>query len=392
MEPVAIATSDWHINNFNKIDRRFDVEFDFEYSLFQIAQYLNQYKVPLFLLGDIFDKEVINGVAIEKILYLDSHLKYDTPCYFILGQHDPKNPNVLDKIKTQRLFFNYMNRKELDIYDVRFAFLDYVKKYSQELLSFMQEDTKILLTHQVFEDFIKYATSGWSLFHLPENLRLVISGDYHKACQKYLNRGAGLDKRNINYLACRLVSCGSIVFTDFNHQEHIRQVVGLFKSSRLNYYCPDFHSVSVCYLPLKTRIIKKIKIFDHKNAHDSIDKLRKLITKLHKYRDELPEKLKHSIYNIHIDYNLYKKYQKELSQIFDDYDLVTYSFFSSVNIPVYGEKREETISIKNFGAAVDKYCEIQGFDQKVSEDSMKLWTSYNIDNELDKIIKSIKQH
>lgn len=373
-EEIALITSDWHLNNEGKILPKYNLIKDFEFSLEQIAQKLNQHKdIDMFLLGDIFDKPLINANVINLIKEFDSYLKRRVTCYFILGQHDPKPP-ILDSVKTQNIDFVYSNQKIIEYKNIKILMLDYLHKTeSNEVLLhnlLCNNEIDIFMTHQVWKEFLPLSENCWSAESLfKENkFKTIITGDYHKP--DYKNFIVSGERRNI-------LSCGSIVFTDFGLCLPYRSYLMLYK---------DEDDVKFEHKQIKTRMIFKFKIF---NDEDFI-KINDVLDRVDSYTKELPEYMKKGVFIFELSPSIFEKKGKEINERLRNHHISI--FIKNRLSKDFSFSELSKKSRLSFESAISEYCKINDLVD-VEGDCIALWRKAiknREDEELERIFKESK--
>lgn len=365
MMDVALVTSDWHLNNTGKITTKFDVSYDFEYSLFQIAEFINLKNInTMFLLGDIFDKAFVNANSLNLIKKFDEFLTNKVICFFILGQHDPK-PQIMENIKTKNIEFVYSNEKIVNFGNLKILMMDYMHKSEEnekklyEILNYSNCD--VLMTHQVWREFImsEVAWEASKVFARNKYINTIITGDYHKTSFLSIEIDGKLKK---------LVSCGSIVFTDFGLFQVNRSFVSI--SQKKDFY--EFnHEI------IKTRLIKKFKI---SNDNDFID-FKSFMSSIDAHIFSLPEPLKKGIFVIEISNEMLDKNGAEINELLKNhyYSIVIRNFSDSKSVEedideggIRPFKKNDEVT---FEKSIRLYCKLNNIDKGIENDSIEVWYS-----------------
>jgi DNA repair exonuclease SbcCD nuclease subunit len=203
---IAIASSDWHINNwpaFNIDNRRLFLSLD-QFRL--ISRLCKKYKVPHLFCGDLFHKpkELDNEVITLASKFFKQYFE-DKAIHFIgiSGNHDQsrknytdaKSPSYLDKFGlifnnfSQADFCNVALNENTDIWGIPYlhhniGFIETVKNFKQQF----KKPKNILLIHtDLYGAKDTDNRIVGSVDNIPENMKkafrgfdLVLSGHIHK--------------------------------------------------------------------------------------------------------------------------------------------------------------------------------------------------------------------
>ena len=172
-EIIAAIISDLHIKPDLKIWYTQQAKNDFILSCKQLQRIIQEKEIPNLLIGgDIFDSPKITS---DCLYNLYNHLLYpikESSCkiFYVLGQHDaiPSWLLVFPEIK-------HVDQKHFRI-GSHFA---YGLDFKPEPVGFLATvKAPILLTHQVFTDFIIHGLC--STADIPQDTILTLTGDFHK--------------------------------------------------------------------------------------------------------------------------------------------------------------------------------------------------------------------
>jgi len=171
--PKILVTADWHIRPGGVIWRqRSRPAGDIQFAIQQIADYIQQESPDsVWILGDIFHT-AYNASSCVDIISLIS----DWPnVYFVQGQHDYSSPPWLEVLKLGRHLDGVR-----DIAGLRVAGLDWQGR-SSDFYDFISQlaSCDVLITHQVFKDFVPGGQISFSSIENPP-FRFLFSGDYHE--------------------------------------------------------------------------------------------------------------------------------------------------------------------------------------------------------------------
>ena len=232
---TILFTADLHLKN-RDITWQLHPELrgDTAFAIDQIIEYSEEINPDLFVLaGDAFEGKEQRGWPIDQARRLiDSVCCKSDGLLFVTGQHEqmsPGEPQILNAISDRahhahHLSFRWCNR---DVYC-----MDYARPTDIEReIALIPEDTEILITHQVWEEFMGSRGEVAATSIATRGNLLVITGDYHVCADHSVRCGT-------RYI--RLLSPGAVCMQRTN--EPPQKYIG-----KLN---PD---LSVEWLPLKTR-------------------------------------------------------------------------------------------------------------------------------------------
>jgi hypothetical protein len=232
---TILFTADLHLKNYDRTWQLHpELRGDTAFAIDQIIAYSEEIEPAWFVLaGDAFEGKEQRGWPIDQARRLiDSVCAKSDSLLFVTGQHEQMSlgePQILTAISDRanhihHQTFRWCNR---DVYC-----MDYARPTDIEHeISLIPYDTDILITHQVWEEFMGSRGEVAATSIVTRGDLLIITGDYHVCTEKTVRCG----ERNI-----RLLSPGSVCMQRTN--EPVQKFIG-----KLN---PD---LSVEWLPLKTR-------------------------------------------------------------------------------------------------------------------------------------------
>jgi len=217
---IFAAISDLHIKPDLKIWHTQQAKNDFILSCKQLEKIIAENNISTLLIaGDIFDSPKISSDCLYNIY---KHLfrpvrNLGCDIYYISGQHDNVSPPWLSVFPD----INYVNEKRFKIGSWTAYGLDY-KSEPREIITNLHDP--ILLTHQVWSDFIPQGLCSSS--DIPEDVKLVLSGDFHqfKIIELYNNRklvSIGPFCHSSSH-ASRLIDSGMVLVDDNLNVEYIK--------------------------------------------------------------------------------------------------------------------------------------------------------------------------
>ncbi len=152
---------------------------DAYYALAQIVAKTLMYRVPLFLLGDIFDTQRPDSESVRQFCAQMNRLQNDPhDVYFVDGNHDfadPSWPTVHD-------WPQYLPAEPVTIHGHKIIGLDYTPRGElADKLAAVPADTSILMTHQAWDELMRIGKTDGS-FSQVHHARYLLTGDFHVCC------------------------------------------------------------------------------------------------------------------------------------------------------------------------------------------------------------------
>lgn len=163
---------------------------DSYYSFDQIVDYCITHKLPVILGGDVLDRKQNLARPIARLCAGLSRLESaGIPAYFIQGNHefDRHIPWLLVHPWSQ-----HVHQKTIDFDGLKVYSLDWLPRGDiQEALAKIPAGTDILITHQVWQDFMQNVGRTECDLTDVHNTQIVLSGDFHVTKTVTSNNAAG---------------------------------------------------------------------------------------------------------------------------------------------------------------------------------------------------------
>lgn len=179
MTPLFVFCADLHLED-GAWSSRPGIYGDAYYSFEQIVDYCIEHKLPLVLGGDVLEKKSNSARPIAKLFEGLSRMRSATvqvPVYYIQGNHEyDRNAPWL----SAHDWPIYMHEASFDINGVKVCGFDWLPRGDiQEAFKRVPQDTDILITHQVWKDFM--GNLGRTDCELTDVYRVttVLNGDFH---------------------------------------------------------------------------------------------------------------------------------------------------------------------------------------------------------------------
>lgn len=182
MKPLAAITGDLHLRKGDRTwIRRPEIAGDTVHQMECVVQYCHDHKIPeLWLLGDILEGMLATpDVLLILRRIFDACEGYGIRVRYIQGNHDKNNPTYVEATHHWPIYVHDVLFKagQFNVYG-----LDYVRPTEVEhALRSVPRDAQILITHQVWKDVLGDAYGHAWIDWIPQTVRLIVSGDIHKA-------------------------------------------------------------------------------------------------------------------------------------------------------------------------------------------------------------------
>jgi len=271
--PVAICTSDWHLDDHTWTSRP-ELHGDSVESLRQIVNYAEKYSVPILAAGDLIDVRRPSPTTIQNLI--DTLDEFEHGVYYIQGQHELQYPtpwlqSVLEgrKLAGERgdypmdmpiHWVDHKRSKSPCAYPLCDGYcgsmprpavggLDWTPRAQLPARLTQLPELSILLMHQVCRDFMgELCTSEFDLANLP-SVDVVVMGDFHEHRQLTVVNSSGDE--------VLVLSPGSINMRTISEQPD--KYVWLLR------YDPRTEQWSAESLPLRTRPLCEVSplLYEH---------------------------------------------------------------------------------------------------------------------------------
>jgi len=179
----VLVTADWHLRKSGCIWPKYptitgDIEWGMRQVMNQITHCDNHVSHVL-LLGDVFNERVQRSQAVINMRDWVAELAtHGVELLYVQGQHERATPTWLSAIHP---WPQHIHEQVVEITpNFRVYGLDYQFPHKvREALARIPREANVLATHQVWKDFLS-ADSGDAWFEwVPDNIELIITGDYH---------------------------------------------------------------------------------------------------------------------------------------------------------------------------------------------------------------------
>lgn len=180
-----LVTSDLHLND--KIWKHRPIEGDSYHSWKQIVELAVEHEcVGVILAGDILDKQTNVSRPVKELVEGVQRLdEYAIEVYYNQGQHEYQTIPWMSLSEGTI----WLQEQPVNVNEVQIAGCDFQQPdgLSNFLLSHSAQQADVLVCHQVWLEFMgEECKPQGSFADVPENVRWLITGDYHEhICQKY---------------------------------------------------------------------------------------------------------------------------------------------------------------------------------------------------------------
>lgn len=204
MKPLFVFTADLHLED-GAWTTRPGIYGDAYYSFAQIVDYCIKNRLPLILGGDVLEKKSNAARPIAKLCEgLSEMQQAEVPVYYIQGNHEyDRNAPWL----SVHSWPQHIHRQIVEIHGYTVYGLDWLPKGEiQAAFKEVPSGTHILITHQVWEDFMKGVGRTECAITDVHNVRTILAGDFHVTTQ--------IEGVNADGLRTEMLSPGSICMQD----------------------------------------------------------------------------------------------------------------------------------------------------------------------------------
>lgn len=181
---MLLVISDVHIRENARIwvsDGR--IYGDVLFAIRQIVEYIKKFGInSLILAGDTFDCQKLTSSQVEIFKELiSSNIRR---VYYIQGQHDQSEPPWFELFRDCHCEFFHLHEKVYDIEGIQVTGLDWLPSHYKSALQRLPK-ADIAVLHYPWKELIY--NSEVSLFDIPKQYKLVLSGDIHMPQRYFLD-------------------------------------------------------------------------------------------------------------------------------------------------------------------------------------------------------------
>jgi hypothetical protein len=177
VEPLFVFAADLHLED-GAWSTRPGIYGDSYYSFEQIVDYCIEHDLPMIMGGDVLEKKSNSARPIAKLCEGLSRMQHrGVPVYYIQGNHEYDRNAPWLSVHPWPI---YMHEKSFDIRGVKVCGFDWLPRGDiQEAFTRLPTNTDILITHQVWKDFM--GNIGRSECELTDvhHVQTVLAGDFH---------------------------------------------------------------------------------------------------------------------------------------------------------------------------------------------------------------------
>lgn len=209
MQPLFVFCADLHLED-GAWPSKSAIYGDSYYSFQQIVEYCIDHKLPLILGGDILERKQNQARPISKLCRGLSRLQHaQVPVYYIQGNHEYDRHAPWLSVHPWPI---HLHDTGVMFHDVSVWGLDWMPRgdIQAAFKDLVPEDTDILITHQVWKDFMgdigRTECELTDVHHVP----VVLSGDFHVT---QVAEGVNAQGRPI-----KMLSPGSTAMQDMGEQ------------------------------------------------------------------------------------------------------------------------------------------------------------------------------
>lgn len=206
MTPLFVFTADLHLED-GAWSTRPGIYGDAYYSFAQIIDYCVANKLPLILGGDVLEKKSNSARPISKLCKgMDRMRSAGLHVFYIQGNHEYDRAAPWLSVHD---WPEHIHGQPVNINGAKVWGLDWLPKGEiQQALQAVPEDVHLLITHQVWDDFMKgLGRTECSLADV-HNVKTVLAGDFHPTI---IAEGVGAQGQTV-----QMLSPGSICMQDLS--------------------------------------------------------------------------------------------------------------------------------------------------------------------------------
>ena len=177
MKPLFVFCADLHLDD-GAWTTRPGIYGDAYYSFSQIVDYCIDHSLPLILGGDVLERKQNSARPIAFLCAGLSKLQSaGIPAYYIQGNHEYDRNAPWLSIHPWPI---HLHDKEVDFSGVRVRGIDWLPRGAiQEAFLNVPEDTDIIVTHQVWKDFMGNVGRPECSLSDVHHVQTVLAGDFH---------------------------------------------------------------------------------------------------------------------------------------------------------------------------------------------------------------------
>lgn len=289
MKPLFVFTADLHLED-GAWSTRPGIYGDAYCSFAQIVDYCIEHRLPLILGGDVLEKKNNSARPIAKLCEgLTRMQEALTPVYYIQGNHEYDRNAPWLSVHPWPIHLHQRVLPFGDVNGPRVYGLDWLPRGEiQTALAQVPADTEILVTHQVWKDFMGELGRTECVLSDVHHVTIVLNGDFHPTKEV---SGTGAQGQRI-----RMLSPGSICMQDLSESpEKSFFVIGRDAAEKISFQ----------RVPLETRRFASYIV----KTQDALDELcaGKLAFDIEVAAtdaESLPEEIKKPIFRIKFDKQL----------------------------------------------------------------------------------------
>jgi DNA repair exonuclease SbcCD nuclease subunit len=152
---------------------------DGRFGLLQLLDIMAQHNCDNLLgLGDLFNVKSQRADALHLLKEFTDELDHrEHKLYYVQGQHEFSDPTIMSAISDTAV---HMHDKTVTIGDFRCHGLDYQNPVQVEEALRGLPEADVLLTHQVWRDYMGEDRGRAWAHWVPESYQLILTGDYHE--------------------------------------------------------------------------------------------------------------------------------------------------------------------------------------------------------------------
>lgn len=281
--PIAIDCSDWHMQKCTW-HRRPDLTGDAYFAFDQIIELANMYEVDIIAAGDLLDSHILTESETLWRIKLGCE-ELNGWIQFVQGQHEyqPRYPWL-----SLMPHCEHIHKTLFSIGDSSIGFygLDWMMTEEiPEAFAAIPPDTDVLITHQVWTDFMGEHIGGACSFSQVPHVKCIMTGDFHSHLCTHSKGANGQD--------IQVISSGPPYMKTINEEDQ-------------KYCYLMYDDLSVVSIPIKGRKVYRFVL----NKDTDVAAFLRKIDEIDPKPKDLPEELVKPIVNVKYDRSLPDVYKE----------------------------------------------------------------------------------
>jgi len=362
--PLALVTADWHVRKADRVwYRRDELYGDTAWGVEQLVRLADKFDVPYVLLaGDLFEQKMQPSDALLVMRKaLDRFEAQEREVLYIQGQHEKSAPPLLTAFHA---WPDYIDNEKVELGDsgLTIVGLDYRNPTEVQAALRAVEPADIIMTHQVWRDFMGEDRGDAWFSWLPADIGVVLTGDFHQSVNE------DRDGRTI-------VSPGSICMQNIGETPD-------------KYAAILFDDMTVQLTPLTGRGYYETRLHDDKELTQFLDTW--VAHPARQPKQGVPSEVSRNLLRVYYSTEIEDARQRIETAVAADVHLfLTAIAAEQGQLAVVDSERQQAVLSGGLEGCVDKFYRD---NPHVHEDAMRLVRTNNLSDEITNIFKHRISH